>query len=222
MGNPFSPNAAAGSGVAVSRWITDPRQLPMFDVAEASLNIKSALATASNCTASNAPTFFGDMANKGAQTSVSVANTFVTLSSLTGHGFLFNVVAPCYDAGTYTPTLEITVDGVVYTITPSTPLASTHRMVWGAITCSESINGVASTGLDIIVPNSGADEGFATANVGNLLGRGQIAIASPDVMLSYGMPCLRFEQSLLIRFKTDQLAGSAGNKIGGASYWVTP
>ncbi len=219
----MSANLSTYGGGGGNRWITDPRQLPISDVAESNLYLKLLLATQINCTASNAAGFFSAMAGKGAQASVNVANTFVTLASLTGRGYLGNVVVPCYDAGSYTPTLEITVDGgAPVTIAPNTPLATAHRMVLGAITPCGSISNVSAVAGDIILPNAGNDEGFSSATVGNLLGRSGSYITTPEMLLSYNMPILRFEQSLLIRFKTDFLAGTAGNKLGGASYWLTP
>jgi hypothetical protein len=210
--------ALMGAG---GRFSYNPKHLPATEVDEASMYLKLTNSTSTNCSAANATSFFNALALRGAQASVSVANTFVTLANLTGAGFAFNFILPTY-AGAHTPTLEVTVDGVLYTLTPSATLASTRRMVVGPVTSGNPVTSVGTNPInsEVLLVNGGADPGFVLANVGGLFGSGTnlVGIPTPEKIMAYGMPCLRFESSLLIRMKTDLLAAAAGDRICGATY----
>ena len=204
-----------------SRYITNPKQLQMGAADEASMYLKTGVGAATNCSAANASAFFTALALRGAQTSVTVADTFVTVANQTGAGFAFNFILPTY-AGAHTPTLEVTVDGVLYTIAPSATLASTRRMVVGPVTSGNPVTSVGTNPInsEVLLVNGGADPGFAVANVGGLFGLAAtiIGVPTPEKIMAYGMPCLRFESSLLVRMKTDLLAAAAGDRICGATY----
>lgn len=209
----------AGGG---SRWISDPRQLPVYQLAETNLYTKTGLATSTNCSAANASTFFGSVALRGAQASVAVADTFVTLATLSGRGRLYNVIPPTNTGAVYTPTLELTIDGTVYTIAPSTTLAATNRMVLGACTALPATNVGATVGTDIMGPNAYTDPGYQSAAVGGFFTLSPLGIIVPEMMETYNMPYLQFESSCVIKFKTSLLASAAGDRIGGASYRMLP
>lgn len=218
--NPFVPQVASSSGSSGNRWITNPKQLPITVVNQSNFYLKTAIGASTNCSAANATTFFNAMALKGAQASVAVADTYVTFASLTGSGLLFNVVCATNTGAGYTPTLRITVDGVVYIITSSGALSAVQRLVVGAIVPAlPSISAVATIGTDIVSPNAGADVGFQSASVGGLMAMlNNCGITSPENIMAYNMPMLRFEQSLLVEMKTSLLASSTGDRLGGVSY----
>lgn len=207
-------------GVA-SRYITNPKQLQIGATDASSVYLKTATSTSTNCSATNAPTFFTALAHRGAQTSVTVADTFVTVTSQTGAGFAFNFILPTY-AGAHTPTLEVTVDGVLYTLAPSATLAATRRMVVGPVTAGSPVTSVGTNPInsEVLLVNGGSDSGFATANVGDIFDYGTmlIGIPTPERIMTYNMPCLRFESSLLVRMKTDLLAAAAGDRICGCTF----
>lgn len=204
-----------------SRYITNPKHLPAAETDAATMYLKLTSSTSTNCSAANASAFFTALALRGAQTSVTVADTFVTVANQTGAGFAFNFILPTY-AGAHTPTLEVTVDGVLYTIAPSATLASTRRMVVGPVTSGNPVTSVGTNPInsEVLLVNGGADPGFAVANVGGLFGLAAtiIGIPTPEKIMTYGMPCLRFEASLLVRMKTDLLAAAAGDRICGCTF----
>lgn len=204
-----------------SRYITNPKQLQMGAADEASMYLKTGTGAATNCSAANASAFFTALALRGAQTSVTVADTFVTVANQTGAGFAFNFILPTY-AGAHTPTLEVTVDGVLYTIAPSATLASTRRMVVGPVTSGAPVTSGGTNPLnnEVLLVNGGADPGFTNATVGGIFDYGTLntGIPAPEKIMTYNMPCLRFEASLLVRMKTDLLAAAAGDRICGCTF----
>lgn len=205
-----------------SRYITDPRQLPVFQLPETDLYLKQSLSTSKNCTDVNATSFFNSIALSGAQASVATADTYVTLATLSGRGRLYNVIPPTNTGAVYTPTVRLTIDGTVYTIAPSTTLAATNRMVLGALTGLPSLNAAATIGTDIFGPNAYTDQGFASADVGGFFTPGPAGVVTPRMLESYGMPFLQFESSCVIEFKTSLLASGTGDKKGGATYRMLP
>lgn len=217
--NPFVPQTATSTSSGGSRWITNPKHLPVAIVNEANLYLKTSATVTNNFTAVNSATSFTAMALRGAQTSVAIADTYVTLANLTGAGFLFNVICATNTGAAYTPTLRITVDGTAYTIASSAVVNATFRMVLGALISSvPSVSSAAAIGSDIVLPNAGPDAGFSGANVGGLYNPATASIMVPEMILAYGLPCLRFETSLLVEMKTSLLASSANDRLGGVSY----
>jgi hypothetical protein len=212
-------DARSLTAAAASRWITNPKQLPVAIVNEANLSLKTSATVTNNFTAVNSATSFTAMALRGAQTSVAVADTYVTLANLTGSGFLFNVICATNTGAGYTPTIRITVDGTIYTISSSSTVNATFRLVLGAlISAAPSVSAIGAVGTDIISPNAGPDNGFSGANVGGLYNPATASIMTPEMILAYGLPCLRFETSLIVEMKASLLASSANDRIGGVSY----
>lgn len=209
----------AGGG---NRWITNPKHLNKQAIAQTRLSLKSAPGTLVD---SSSASFFTALALRGAQTSITVADTYVTVANLSGSGFLFNCVSPQHSS-TATPTIRITVDGTVYTITPSAAIGATTRLVLGPVVPTPSVAAAATgaTAGDIIVPNAANDNGFVNALVGGvptiLSGGVVVGIPTPEAALSFGMQCLRFESSCLIEMKCSLLSGTAVDKQCGATYMM--
>lgn len=202
-----------------SRWITNPKHLNLIVNADNRTQLKTAVGGMANASAAG---FYTGMGHRGAQASISVANTYVTLANLTGAGFLFNAVAPMHSAG-YTPTMRITVDGVEYLITSSTPLATATRLVLGPLMPGGTTAAVASASLagDIIGPNSPHDAGFKVDRVAGIAqgdSTTYFSLMTPEVILSLNMQCLRFEQSLKVEMKSDLLSAVAVDKQCGVTY----
>lgn len=203
-----------------SRWINNPKHLARISVFNTKLSLKTAQSTTAKSDASG---FFTALALRGASTSITVADTYVTVANLTGAGFLVNCVSPTH-SGTFTPTIRITIDGTVYTIAPSAAQTALNRMVLGPLTpgASASAAATAATAYDIVVPNGSQENGFSIAAVG---GVNQITsagveafIVTPESALSYGMQVLRFESSCLVEMKASLLSGTAVDKQCGATY----
>ena len=205
----------AGGG---NRWITNPKHLSVLSVPKASVYVKD---TATTLKASDVAGFFTALALRGATSSITVADTYVTVANLSGSGFLFSAVSPTHTAS-FTPTIRITVDGVQYVIAPSAAQTAGNRLVLGAVTTAVSAAALATgaTANDISLPNSAADVGFSNALVGGVAapGTSTFAVVTPEAALSYGLPALRFESSLLIEMKASLLSGTANDKSCGAVY----
>lgn len=200
-----------------SRYITNPKHLSAFAAAGSVINVKTSATTLQTTAAAAA---FTALALRGAQASVSVADTYVTVANLTGAGFMFNCISPTHDTLSFTPTFRITVDGVVYTLAPSTTFVNLYRMVLGPVTSGlPSISGISTIGSDIPGVNSPTDLGFQTAMVGGVpTATGNISIPTPEQILAFQMQCLRFESSLLVEMKTSLLGSTSINKQCAVTY----
>ena len=205
-----SQSALYGGG---SRWITNPKHLGRLSVQNTKLFAKLTNSTTAN---SSVAGFFTAVALRGAQTSITVADTYVTVANITGSGFLVNCVSPTHTA-TFTPTIRITVDGVAYTIAPSAAQPIAHRMLLGPHTVAPSVSTNES-----FSPNGGSDNGFWTAQTGGLVqvtsSQVDVALQTPEAAMAYGLPMLRFEQSILVEMKASLLSGTAVDKQCCASY----
>ncbi len=199
-----------------SRWITNPKHLNCIANPKSSIYAKWS-ATSQN--ASSASAFFTSLALRGAQASVTVADTYVTVANLTGSGFAFDFVSPTHD-GTFTPTIRITVDGTVYTLAPSAVFAAGNRMIVGPVTSGAiSTSVVATIGSDLSGVNSPSDNGFTGSMVGGVQTiMGIVGIPTPEFALSLGMQALRFESSLLVEMKASGLSASAIDKQCAVTY----
>ena len=203
-----------------SRYLTNPKHLNALSVAKANIKLKTSSTGVSDLSAGAG---FTALALRGLQTSITIADTYVTVGSLTGPGFAFNFVSPTHDGGTHTPTMRITVDGTVYTIAPSAAQAIGNRMVLGPTTLGiPSTSTAATIGSDLSGINSASDIGFVGSSAGGLVvlsGAGQVvSFPTPEEALSYMMQCLRFESSLLVEMKCSALSGTAVDKQCGFTF----
>lgn len=203
-----------------TRFITNPKHLPMHVVIGSGTFIKTGATTSAAATSAN---LYTGLANRGAQASISVAGTYVTIADLSGAGFLFNVISPTHSASS-TPTIRVTVDGTVYTFAPSSNVNAGYRFLLGPVALgipSVTASTTATTAGDIVVPSGPPDIGFSTGSVGgipSITGAGGAIILTPEQILSMGWACLRFEQSLLVEAKCSLLSGTAVDKSCAATY----
>ena len=204
-----------------NRWISNPKHLPLLSVREAALNIKEGTVVK---TLSSVSGFYTAMARDGATAAITVADTYVTVCTLSGGGFLFHAISPTHTAG-FIPTMRITVDGTQYVIAPSANQTAAWRMVLGPTMPGVSIAfpSTASVVSDIALPNGGWDSGFANARVGGVHQYGDsssafISIPSQQSILALGMAALRFESSLVVEMKASLLSGTANDKNCAVSY----
>ena len=200
-----------------SRYITNPKHLNIIAAPKALIAVKTAQATTGAMSAAGG---FTALALRGAQTSITVADTYVTVTSQTGAGFAFNFVSPTHDGGVHTITWRITVDGLVYTIT-SAGHAIGNRLILGPITQGvPATSTIGAIGTDIIAPNAAADAGFQTASTGGVTvqATSAIGIPTPEMILSNNWQCLRFESSLLVEVKCNLLSSVAVDKQCGVTF----
>lgn len=214
--NPFVPQVASSSGSNGNRWVTSPKQLPIFNITDSSLYVKN---SASTSQVSNAAAFYTAAALEGASSAITVADTYVTLVDATGGGFLFWCVAPTHSAN-FTPTIRITLDGTVYTIAPTAVFAGQKRLVVGAATPGAPVITTAGTYNEahIILPNEAPDPGYV-ARVGGVNSRNlPMALPSEMSILTYGFPCVRFETGMKVEMKASLLSATAVDKQCAVTY----
>lgn len=204
-----------------SRYITNPKHLPIIAIHRLALAIKYGIS--SQYKSDNA-LFFTQMAYGGAVSAITAADAYVTVTSQTGPGFLFNLVLPTHSAA-YRSTTRITVDGIVYTITQSADQTALWRMIIGALTTGYSIQGVGTAAVagDFLGPNGAWDAGFNRAKIGGVCQYGAstsdiLTIPPESSLMSYNMPMLRFESSLLIEMKCNLLSADAIDKQCGVTF----
>lgn len=198
-----------------SRWITNPKHMPLVAVSGANLLLKASATASQNATTA---AFYTALALRGAVASISVADTYVTVANLTGAGFLMNLVSPTHTAGF--ATFRLTIDGTVYTIAPSANQTTTTRMVLGPLVAGYSISATATAAVagDSVGANAPADPGFSGASTGGLPLVAFASVPTPEAILSSGWPALRFESSCVIEMKASLLSGTAVDKQCGATY----
>lgn len=202
-----------------SRWITDPRHMPLAAFATAEINLKNSIGTA---LLSNAAGFYTNLAYRGASSAITVAATLVTVVNITsGSGFLCNLVGPTHSAPA-TPTFVITVDGVAYTITTSSTLTTGKRLVLGPVSYgTPTTAALASATLvdHLHDANCAADAGFSAAMTGGVaVAGGTCGLMTPEALINFNLPVLRFEQSLKVEMMCSLLSGTAVDKQCGATY----
>lgn len=143
--------------------------------------------------------FFTEIAKRGLQDQTNwVANTYKTLLSISsGMGVVAAVVGPAA-GGAETTTFEFTVDGVVSTITITN--ANTERAVLA--------NGLPSIqwAAQIYSNDRSIDAGITTFQTYTTYQR---VLPGWDHIAQFGMPCLVFYSSLLIRAKHSAIVTNA-------------
>ena len=216
--NPFVPQTATSTSSTGGRWVTNPKQLPITRVTDSNLYVKDQVNTSK---ASNNAAFYTAMALLGSSGAITVADTFVTLLSVSGGGgFLYHVVAPTHSAN-HTPTIEITADDVLYTIAPTAVFAAQSRLVLGATTPGAPIITTAGTyNENQVIQVSGYNDVGFQGRIGGVhtLATGPAALPSEQMMMSFDMPFLRWERSITVRVKASLLSAVAVDKQCGAHY----
>lgn len=192
------------------RFVTNPKHLPI--AAPSGVYVKTASGTLSDNTLA---AFFTALATLGAQSAITVADTYVTVANLKGSGFMFNAIAPMHSAA-YVPTIRITVDGVPYTIAPTGNLNTGLRLVVGSLTAGTPIITAASG--DNQLANGYNDSGFSGGRTSGVLTPASAGIPSEAQILALGLAALRFETSLLVEMKCNLLSATAVHKQCAVTY----
>ncbi len=185
-----------------------PAQLPASVVISANTYLQN---TGNTYTASDAG-FWSSIANAGAIVSVTAADSWTQVCSVTGAGYLGFAISPMHTSA-HVPELRITADGVARTIT-STATPANYRCVVGAL-CQSYIS---STG-PVLPTNNYYDYGFIAKSgteVFRTVARAHAFRARQ--MVASGLPVLRFEQSLVVEAKTNINGLTTPNSYAGAAY----
>jgi len=202
-------------------FITDPRHMPHTRVTDSNLYIKDQVNTSK---ASNNAGFYTGMALQGAASAITVADTFINLLSYSsGGGFLFHVVAPTH-SGTNTQTIEYTIDGgTPITIANTAVFAAQSRLVMGVTTPGAPVITTAGTyNEDQVIQISGYNDVGFQGRIGGINTRstGKFTLPDEQMIMAYRLPCLRWEQSILVRVKNSGLSAVAVDKQCACAFKV--
>ena len=196
---------------------TDPREMPLVAVASTDLNLKN---TSTSVQLSNVGGFYTSLALRGAAASITGAATRVTVMDITGGGgLLCNLVGPMHSTAHIT-TFEITLDGVLTVIAPSANI--TRRLVLGPV--SYGVPTTASLGAATLVDhlhdgNCAADYGFNAALAGGVAQfGGPVGLLTPEAIINFNLPCLRFFESCKVEMMCSGYSGTAVDRQCGATY----
>lgn len=181
---------------------TDPREFYRSIIDPANAN---SIDTGGTVNIASVAGFFTEQSVRGISDNTNwTAATYKTLLSIpSGKGLVSNIIGPTGLAGTPTTTFEITVDGVV-TVIAVTATAITQRAILGA-------TGLGAGNLYITtkVPFSGAqalDAGKAVPLLGTT------AMWPWQSIRSFGIPCLIYQNSLLIRAQSSESNSTTTNQ----------
>lgn len=154
------------------------------------------------------------VAKQGAAASLAANDAFVTVCDITGAGILSGLIGPAKDSvGAATSTIEVTVDGAIYTLTASLAGGSaTVRHVIGLLT---GLTVVAGDGAG---PNSGTDDILAMNQTVASSPFSKMALVYPQIARAHGMAALKFDKSLKVRIKASVIGATAEVKAVGALY----
>ncbi len=183
--------------VAIARngpHFTDPWLAVPFSFAANSLAIVSNTGP-STVRTSDTTAFFTEAAISGLQEQTNwTANTYKTLLSVSSGKGLVSSIVGCTAGGAETTTFEITVDGVLgeYTITS----ASAERAVWSAAFLGQGAFTTASANAANLFTAATSATTYSAASPAL-----NCQLMSWPSISTLGTPCLRFNNSLLIRAK---------------------
>lgn len=189
----------------------DPRLLPLIDAATVCSNGNSYNPTQ--------PGFWtgatAGMEGNGALRTTATAGQFGTVVNITGRGVLTHVIPPLHGSTSSVVAFRITVDGQPYTITKNGGLFS------GAPTQGRVFLGCADLS---------GDTAFYTSANYHLFGFGQqlagaakysvyqAYLYQPWRVISHGMPCVFFEESLKVETMVSDLGAGAYAQYSGCVY----
>lgn len=201
---------------ANGRILFDPCLLPIGFGSDANApNIQFKVAAAVNNTATNG---CSPMYPQGAGLN-SVLTTLQTLANVTGPGVLSAVLAPTTLTSGATVTVKITIDGVLYTFVQTFP-ASGDRLIIGAVLPggANSTSATAPIGSALNGVATPFDQGFGTKK-GTVMAYGAgsnagVVIPTTDECLNYGLPVVRFFESLLVQ--TQISVAPTGSTLDGS------
>lgn len=152
-------------------------------------------------------TFTATIPLQGAYATIAANDTFVTVCDLTGGGICSAIIGAAAGANNDISTIEVTVDGVVYTITHTLADANYRRVV-GLMTNAGSTTAGNASG-----PNDGEDYPIDIANISKTP-----VIVWPVSARTFGLPALRFDSSLKVRCKITTKSGTAAYTRCAALY----
>ena len=192
--------------------VKDPERVPWWVASED--DIGTGL-IAGNIAPLNAATAWTALGFAGATAQVTVDDTYATIVNIaSGSGVATNFVLPGFTNIGDVATLEVTIDGVMYTVA-FTAANATDRIVSGIIS---TVNG--ANGDHYLTPwgDSAQVSGLAT-RLPDGAAAGTHGIVSPGNTLA-GCPCIRFDSSFLVRMKVDDFSAATFRDYGAVAYML--
>ena len=204
--------AASGGGGLPGGMTTNPNHLPVYD---ASNNI--GLYDDATQLLANVASFWTEIGYVGAYVTGATDDTYKEICSLAGSGNLFHVIPPAHTNTSDTIGFRITVDGTVYEILKAQTwyLAShsSRRIVMGA-SVSGQLTSKYTTSTNYLNDFAGGGQSTSVFNKHN----GSIKLVPPSEIMNNGMPCLRFEESLIVEAKVTDVLTTTYSDYCGATY----
>jgi hypothetical protein len=171
----------------------DPRLLPCYDGTSGTNIYDGTVSQASSVLA-----FWTELDLIGAVATGSTDDTYKEICNITGSGVLFHVISQGITNTTDDVTFRITVDGTEYVIakTQTWAAAGTHtsRVVLGCSAPDTLITKYSATTVFL--------HDFAGASSAQAYAKGTANLVPPSEIINNGMPCLRFDESLIVEVKT--------------------
>ena len=183
----------------------DPRLLPVYEVDGAGTGLS--LYDGGIAYGAGVAGFWTELALMGAQATGSTSDTYKEVCNITGSGILFHVVAQSAANTTDDTTFRITVDGTEYVIaktqTLTTAASQSNRLCMGACVDASktALYTTAAVWLQTFSGSAASTDVFK-------LGSGQIYMVPPSHIINNGMPCLRFDESLVVEVKVTNVYGT--------------
>ncbi|WP_312222562.1 hypothetical protein [Rhizobium rhizoryzae] len=216
-GSNFVPQASSGGGMSLPGGMTkDPRLLPVYD-ATGGVNVYVGTTSTSMNTVNL--DFWNQVALIGAVSSTATSNVYTTLCNITGAGILFHVISPAIANVTDDVFFKITVDGTVYEIIKTNTWgianATTSRVVFGSASSGSVASSLWATAAAMVTDYAGSAQSVQAFRKAT----SSVFLNPPSHIMTFGWPCLRFEQSLKVEVKVSNIA-SAGNSAYCAATYI--
>lgn len=136
------------------------------------------------------------------------ADTYKTILSVTGAGLVSMMVGPAGLAGTPTTTFEVTNDGVLTTIAVVANTTTQRAVLGPLVSGTATPGGIFSTAMQAL-------QGMSTmsADKTTIFGATNVFETLPwSTLRLLGTPCLKFNQSLLVRMKSSESNSTTTNR----------
>lgn len=189
--------------VAIARTgvnFADPREMNRVIGPASGLSVHDGANTG---TVSTVAGFHTEIGNRGVADNTNwTATTYKTILSISsGAGYVAGMYGPTGLAGTPTTIFEITVDGVLYTVTLVATTTAQRAYIGAHMPDLNSNAGATFTSAG--VPSDGADSMDASKTTSRIT-TSFVQLPTWQIMGLLGTPCLVFRNSLLIRMQTSE------------------
>ena len=204
--------AASGGGLP-GGMTTNPNHLPVYDGSNSTRLYDNNFSRLPD-----EVSFWAEVGKVGAYVTGATDDTYKEICSLTGGGNLFHVIPPAITNTSDTVGFKIIVDGTEYEILKTQTWYDSsnvnRRIVMGNCISNETYSRY-TTSAAYLYDFAGAGQTTAVFNKHDC----SISLHPPSEIINNGMPCLRFEESLIVEAKvTDVYTAAPYGDYCGATY----